>query len=629
MSSSRILHLIKKSRTDMSAFMELTSKLGDIPTKNLLDYVELCHYHLRKPVDGTLSKGVNEGPVWIAASLAGISGITSDMILIEGPLGQRIRKCWPDIVRWAKAITLKNPVPALFGSFCDALGSIFNMILIVSESLLDKSDVYDLAIDLWKGREISGTDCHTELPLLGCLTTPSGQDLETLLRRTGYDGKQIVKKSVDRLKIALASTPIEHQKIIASVSLLGSFVESSLDSVSTAVLLSEAPTVMSSSLARLVKDEADFRLRKNTVMALLRFLNGYIQDGPFNVEELMMHGFLYNCLETASVHPGDDDDDDLSGSCIKEMLPSLAYHDTLWAVADGFGEIFEDGHSVTNLLKKAHANFLSAWGTFQALLLEQILLSCLFERGYERERGACANQSCRKLADRRVFKKCAGCGFTLYCSESCQKQNWSHHRKDCKKVDEDNESEYKESSNQFPRKVATAQINRYWSDILVLAKKNNVPEETLGIRVDYSEYPFKIGVFDSLPFTSSDTNAGYVDEGNDPSRSNRSYYPMVAKEALRRTQDGQRCIMLVVIQFDGRELPSLAYLEDATSLSPSSGVLTIDSHYVDESGNRLYPREDDALAEALKEARTRLKNDVDGFWADQEFYDVADEVLGG
>ena len=77
---------MKKSRTDMASFMELTSKIGDIPTKNLKDYVDVCHHHLKKPVEGTISKGINDGPVWITASLAGISAISSDVLLVEETL---------------------------------------------------------------------------------------------------------------------------------------------------------------------------------------------------------------------------------------------------------------------------------------------------------------------------------------------------------------------------------------------------------------------------------------------------------------------------------------------------------------------------------------------------------------
>lgn len=39
---------------------------------------------------------------------------------------------------------------------------------------------------------------------------------------------------------------------------------------------------------------------------------------------------------------------------------------------------------------------------------------------------------CHMQADRKKFKKCAGCGVVLYCSEKCEKDDWPRHGMDCK-----------------------------------------------------------------------------------------------------------------------------------------------------------------------------------------------------
>ncbi|KLO05002.1 hypothetical protein SCHPADRAFT_1003109 [Schizopora paradoxa] len=630
MSSSEFLKLAKRSRTDMTAFMELSSKISDTPTKNLIHYVEACHYHLRKPVkELPLKRG--EEAFWVSASLAGIAGITGDMIVAEKDLGQRVTDCWSDIVKWAKVIVVHKPIHGLFKSYCEAMERIFNLILLISESLLESEEVYDLSIDLWKGEELLGVDCHTEMPLLGCITMPIDRKFDRLLERTGYSETQIVKKIVHRLRCAIAANPIEHQNIITSVCLLGNMVDASPHSLSTTVLWSEAPSVMLSSLSRLVNDKEDHSFRKSSISATLGFLNGYIEDGPEHVEELMQHGFLYNVLKSASVDL-DKGDEELTSSCIKDLLPSLTYNSTLWSVIeDGFADFYKGGHSLAIQLKKTRANFQSTWKTLESLLVEQLLLYLLFEKGYARERGACADQSCRKGGDRRDFKKCAGCGFALYCSERCQKQNWSHHREYCNAAVKENAGDYNDPTNRFPRKVATAQINRHWPSILALAVRSDVPLSTMGIRVDYSEYPFKIKLFDYRPLAIDGTDNDLTDDNNTSPSNSNPYNIMVAKEALQRVQEGHRCVMLVVAHFDGRELPSIAYLDDSLSSppvrSPKRGhicVHAIDSHYEDETGNRLLPNKTDVLGIALQAALSFLRRDADAFWKGEEFYTVAD-----
>ncbi|KLO05003.1 hypothetical protein SCHPADRAFT_1003110 [Schizopora paradoxa] len=584
MTPSGIANLIKNSKLNLSAFMELTAKFDEIPGKNLMEYVEVCQYHLRKPVEEAIPVRGYEVPILlIVTSLVGVSRIDSDTIRIENALRRLVEDCLPDIIKWGKAITNSNPVLDIYKIFCDAMGTIFNLILIMSGSILESQDAYELAIDLWKGKDFSGVDCHTTKPLLGCVSKLPVKDLKGLLDRTGYDSAQIVKKFADRLKRSLASNPSEHPQIIIPACLLEIMADASPKTISDAVLYSELTTIMSSSLAGLVK-EKDCFLFRDSVMSLLRFLNRCIQAGPDNVEKMVKSGFLYGVLESSSVYPGDKDS---ATFCMENLLPSLVHERALWSVFNGFHEVFTDGQSLSNLLRKSRGNFQSAWGTFQALLVEQLLLSRLFDGGYARERGACANQICNTIRDRKDLKKCAGCGFMLYCSEYCQEQSWPSHRMDCKRVEADDEREYNDVANRFSRKVATAQINRYWLDILALAKIFKVPVETLGIRVNYSRHPFKIGVFDYRPFTLNDeVNLSSLPHSN----LKLSHYPMVAKEVLRRSQKGHRCIMLVVVRFDGRELPSLIYLEDETRTPsiPAPGAplskhhnTEVISHYAD------------------------------------------------
>ncbi len=115
-----------------------------------------------------------------------------------------------------------------------------------------------------------------------------------------------------------------------------------------------------------------------------------------------------------------------------------------------------------NLLKRSLKELQDSWRAFEALLLEQAVLSRLFELGFVIELGACASVSsiiCNGISDcssllttntlitkrmchnanstlviRTDFKKCAGRASALYCSRSCQSIDWRRHRVECKKL---------------------------------------------------------------------------------------------------------------------------------------------------------------------------------------------------
>ncbi len=144
---------------------------------------------------------------------------------------------------------------------------------------------------------------------------------------------------------------------------------------------------------------------------------------------------------------------------------------------------------------------------------------------------------------------------------------------------------YNCSSNSFPRKVATLQINKYWSNVLSLAKKANIPEDKIGVRVNFSRYPYEMGVFDY--HTEVESELAWTRE---------PYRPMVANEVIQRSRGGHRCTMLLVVNPDGKEIPSLVYLDAGPKASAGNlGDNSFGVSYTDELGNRLVPGGNDVL----------------------------------
>ncbi len=272
-----------------------------------MGFIEVCHYHLRKPVKETLSKGQMDGAAWITLSLTGLSELTSGMVDSGGVLARRLAACWPDIMKWAKAIMLEDHVDGPFepSTFFESIGPIFNTIHLVSTSALEEKDVYDLAVDLWKGKEMSGINYHTELPLFECMLPDSTLHVDRLLERSGYQDIQVVEKIVERMKCAsIAKSSQANAKIfMVSVGMLHALIESRPHPISTAVLCSEAPNAVSSNLGRLVVDNDDSPIYQSAIFAALSFLQVFIQYNPHNATEMMENGLLFNILKTASIRP--------------------------------------------------------------------------------------------------------------------------------------------------------------------------------------------------------------------------------------------------------------------------------------------------------------------------------------
>eukprot|EP00980_Cylindrotheca_fusiformis_P031096 scaffold25826_cov132-Cylindrotheca_fusiformis.AAC.4 len=53
-------------------------------------------------------------------------------------------------------------------------------------------------------------------------------------------------------------------------------------------------------------------------------------------------------------------------------------------------------------------------------------------RGKKMKQVAC--DTCKKRQPYTKMKKCSRCRSVTYCSEECQKQDWSRHKKDCHKL---------------------------------------------------------------------------------------------------------------------------------------------------------------------------------------------------
>lgn len=180
-----------------------------------------------------------------------------------------------------------------------------------------------------------------------------------------------------------------------------------------------------------------------------------------------------------------------------------------------------------------------------------------------------------------------------------------------------------ENHYRFPRKVATLQLNRYWSRLRALAEQKAIPLDKLVVRLEVDNYPFKFSALDS----------------RDPKECEYSpYFSMIEDGNSRRPREGFHCGMLVLTFKRCNELPCMPY-HDNTSLkvraleNTSANVSDIGydgASYVDGDGNALVP-DFDSLCEIIHRVRAKVTKESDTIWVfslDDHIATEINRVLG-
>lgn len=376
--------------------MALTCKLRNVSERHLTDYVKLCYDYLQKPVQKTISEEGKDGIAGINLALTGLSALESEVINRQSALVRCLIQCWAPLLNWSKAILYGHHFFGAYKLFFSNMTGIFNLYKMVRGSLLENNDVFDFAVDLWKGVEVAGgVEYYMEEALFACLSTSNSRQIDRFQARSGYTSSEIVKKCVNRMENAATSKPRDIEKIVTSVSFLGKLVNFTTHPIADAILArnSKVAATICSNMKHLLDDKDTSPEYLTATRLSLNFLNGYTQGRPENVAELIEHGLLLNLFYAVSTDPAQDVEE-ISRyiACLQFFLPSVAHERALLSLKDAAFELF-GRHPFLKLLQSTHSQFQRAWVIFEAVFLEQMLLYSLFEKGYDRERGACANVS--------------------------------------------------------------------------------------------------------------------------------------------------------------------------------------------------------------------------------------------
>ncbi len=396
--------------------------------------------------------------------------------------------------------------------------------------------MFELAVDVWNGyRTPDGREYFSAKPLFVCLNREIEGDTRIDYILKGYKNIELlVNKIVSRLKHAtFHSPPIDVQMLHILASVMRRLDDLHLESKSTTIFLPSTGPSMVTIITALMGGTSPSEGHLCAARSSLSIIYGCLRLGPVSARKIVEAGVLIPLLKLASF---DSESGFLhSSGVLTGLLQYLIHSDVVTSCQRGLRDLYTANLQPGGLVKTSRKEFRDAWKVFESVLLEQTVLLRLFRAGYSTEAGRCSSVStsircqtfraliepssklvCRKSKPRPLFKKCGGCAFGLYCSRSCQKADWTHHRSVCKKVDEEScawpkalfvclisliffvlsVNVFINGSNRFLRKVATIQICRHWKRIVSLARDRYISEEDLAVRIIYDTFPFQIEVLD-------------------------------------------------------------------------------------------------------------------------------------
>ncbi|KLO18179.1 hypothetical protein SCHPADRAFT_936441 [Schizopora paradoxa] len=463
---------------------------------------------------------------------------------------------------------------------------------------------------MWKGDGSEKDDGFVTRPILSCLHTDK-ERINQFYERLNSDASFVVETMLERYSAAVVPTPrIDDIVIITDISdMICRFMnEGGPDSVND--YLTHSPDVIPLLLKgiRTVLQDTQHTAEHNyAVYCSFTFVASLAPFSESTMRSALVSGILNVSLEIAS-NPKLLKCGNRAESLINKLQSCLIFRPvTTAAVASINNLVTRRDFNLPQMLRSTNTLFRKEWTRFETLLLEQAVILSLFDNGFAVERGSCA--SCKTIASRKDFFKCSGCDILLYCSTKCQESDWGRHRVDCKIVNEYLGKHLSANISRAWRRQGILQANRYWSSIIVLAQKKEIPLLDLGVQITYNSIPFKLDVFDCRKV--------------DPS----SVESILSKEVLRASSESLPCFMLKTI------LPRtvdifMVYLNDARDArGDGEACRTQGAIFVDEDNNRLYPTARDVVSDIISQSHALSKSDWRKLWGSKPFEILAKKAM--
>ncbi|KLO18180.1 hypothetical protein SCHPADRAFT_899975 [Schizopora paradoxa] len=602
-----IIKALTKARTNLTNLNYLVLRFDSLPERYHSKAFEVFLHHLQKPIEFPLLGDLKERQ-FVIISMSGLSALG---VAYYSQYESHLVQCWPNAIAWAKAIfRLRLAQEPLRGSCLNAIGKMFYLASIINADLLKDDNIFDFAIELWKGDGSEEDDSFSARPILSCLDIKENWIVD-FYKRLGWDASFLVRTMLGRYTAAVASNPTFLTIItVTDIShLFYKFVqEGSPDPVVD--YLTHYPAVIPTLIKGLQAVLEDTDQTSEHVYAIRCSFLVVATLAPFNINTMRCaidSGILRASLAFAS-NPERFQCEQEAVSLMNALQPGLVFRSVASAAVASMKNLAAKKiFDLPQMLQSAPTLFREEWTRFESLLLEQAVIFNLFDNGFAVESGSCAY--CKKIANRKDFFKCSGCDILLYCSKKCQECDWERHRGDCKTVNENLGELLSAKISRASRRQGILQANRYWSSIVALARKKEIPLSDLGVQIVYDSAPFKLDVFDCRKV--------------DPS----SVESIISKEVLRASNEGLPCIMLKITHLGTVDI-YMVYLNDDRGARGDGGArLTYGAIYVDEDNNKLYPATRDVVSDIISQSHALSKSNWRELWGKKPFEILVKEAM--
>ncbi|KAF7324158.1 MYND-type domain-containing protein [Mycena kentingensis (nom. inval.)] len=161
-----------------------------------------------------------------------------------------------------------------------------------------------------------------------------------------------------------------------------------------------------------------------------------------HVVEAFQHGILQTLVIAATTSLTNLASYATFQRCIDDLMMVFFHH--IFATALNYVDVLEAGREVIEEVRElAKAEYFKRsgayqfWKPFEETFIQRLALYERYKAGEYPAKKMCCNIQCSAIGPEAQYKRCSGCRVQHYCSESCQKADWSGpqghaHKKACK-----------------------------------------------------------------------------------------------------------------------------------------------------------------------------------------------------
>ncbi|KLO08880.1 hypothetical protein SCHPADRAFT_592419 [Schizopora paradoxa] len=389
----------------------------------------------------------------ITSSIFGLSLLGCKYFNLDTIHRHRFKLCWPNILKWVEAIIEGDYYQGDEELYFNVTPILFRTMWTIRKECFDEDRLFRFAIRLWIGhRTEDKTDYYSAQPLIACMQrkimNKETARAEELFHACGTCADRLTDRIIARLKHATyGSSSIDINRVSILIDMLG-HLTALTERTLLAVASRKVARVLVDIMTEIVYSPVLLMGHITVVRSTLRIFRTFLLGRTLNYALTLMESGILNLLIKAASSGFDDlsdkqnsmwTDEAVNGcsesKVLWELILCLSYRDMVATSRLGLLKLSQDRVDVEEYLYTSSDEFRTAWKSFETAVLEQTVLVSLFKVDYAVECGACSNKTCWLLTARKDHKKCGGCSTALYCSATCQREDWPSHRNICKKME--------------------------------------------------------------------------------------------------------------------------------------------------------------------------------------------------